>query len=50
MNAHRTRIGILASLSVAGVFLFSVYFFGRDIIERKQPSTSFVQQFEPSPE
>jgi hypothetical protein len=49
MNAHKTRIGILASLSVSGVFLFSVYFFGRDIIERKQPTTSFVYQYEPNP-
>ncbi len=50
MNAHRTRIGVLASLSVLAVFLFSVYFFGRDIVERKQPETSFVQQYEPNPQ
>jgi hypothetical protein len=32
-NVHRTNLGVLCSISVLGIFLFSVYFFGRDMIE-----------------
>ncbi len=49
-NAHRTSLGVLCSISVMAIFLFSVYFFGRDMIEKKQPEINTIQKFDPNPD
>lgn len=49
-DVHRTWIGTFFSLIILMIFVASAYFFGKDIIERKQPDSTNIWKNELLPE